>query len=273
MPYGKKLTDTEIAARMVELRNLRQLHAHDRKQIAALKLRVKTLEQEKADDRAYFESLIQKQSIQIAELQTMVFGKKQPPMGGTPIGTDLIIVPKQPRTPASYRRPVPPASAVTTEVAVPLPAVCVCGGGLDPASVTVHERYEEDIPLPELTPSYQARLVTKYVIERGRCLACGKAATGGQVNLGGQAVTLGPNVRLLVAHLVSVLGMSYTQVAKLLLSRSAQDPLYATEQFGSPALVRQSGRPSAPPERVGSVRQTTVAAAQTARTQETYLLV
>ena len=217
MPYGKKLTDTEIAARMVELRNLRQLHAHDRKQIAALKLRVKTLEQEKADDRAYFESLIQKQSIQIAELQTMVFGKKQPPMGGTPIGTDLIIVPKQPRTPASYRRPVPPASAVTTEVAVPLPAVCVCGGGLDPASVTVHERYEEDIPLPELTPSYQARLVTKYVIERGRCLACGKAATGGGRDLGGAQVALGPNVRLLVCHLVAVVGLSYAQVTSLLL--------------------------------------------------------
>ncbi len=213
--YGKKLTDTEIAARMVELRNLRQLHAHDREQIATLKARVRVLEQEKANDRAYFESLIQKQAIQIAELQTMVFGrKKRPPMGGTPIGSPA----KQPRSPDSYRRLLPPASAVTAEVAVPLPAVCACGGSFDAAKTAMHIRYEEDIPLPELTPGYQAKLVTKYAIERGVCLACGKAATGGQVNLGGQAVTLGPNVRLLVAHLVSVLGMSYAQVKNLLLS-------------------------------------------------------
>jgi transposase len=213
--YGKRLTDTEIAARMVELRNLRKLHAHDRKQIVALKLRVKTLEQEKADDRAYFESLIQKQAIQIAELQSMVFGKKKrPPMGGTPIGTPN----RQPRIASSYRRPLPPASSVTVEVALPLPAACRCGGSFDPNSRSIHDRYEEDIPLPELTPGYQAKLVTKYCIERGRCLACGKAATGGGKDLGGQAVTLGPNVRLLVAHLVSVLGMSYAQTAKLLLS-------------------------------------------------------
>jgi transposase len=217
MPYGKKLTDTEIAARMTELRNLRKLHAHDRKQIVALKLRVKTLEQEKADDRAYFESLIQKQAIQIAELQTVVFGrKKRGPMGGTPIATGPLV--KQARTKASYRRPLPPASAVTSEVAVPLPETCACGGSFDLEKITIHDRYEEDIPLPELTPGYQAKLVTKYVIERGICLACGKAATGEGRNLGGQAVTLGPNVRLLVAHLVSVLSMSYTQVTNLLLS-------------------------------------------------------
>src|SRR5688500_10657265 len=108
---ARKLSDDVIAARMVELRNLRKLHAHDRQQIAALKQRVRTLEQEKADDRAYFETLIQKQAIQIAELQTMVFGrKKRPPMGGTPIDSPA----KRPRTTASYRRPTPPASAVTT---------------------------------------------------------------------------------------------------------------------------------------------------------------
>ncbi len=219
MPYGKKLTDTEVAARMVELRNLRRLHAHDRKQITALKLRVKTLEREKAGDRVYFEALIQKQAIQIAELQTMVFGKKQqPPMGGTPIGSELFSSAKVARTKASYRRPIPPASAVTAEVALPLPAVCTCGGSFDSAKTTTHIRYQEDIPLPELTPGYQAKLVTKYAIERGNCLACGKAATGGSRDLGGQGVTLGPNVRLFVTHLVSLVGMSYAQVTNLLLS-------------------------------------------------------
>lgn len=214
---NKKLTDTEIAARMVELRNLRRLHAHDREQIAALKLRVKTLEQEKADDRAYFESLIQKQAMQIAELQTMVFGrKKQPPTGGTPVDPELPSTPKSVRSKASYRRPLPPASAVTKEVAMPLPELCTCGGGFDQSSVTTHDRFVEDIPLPELTPNYQARLVVKYRIEQGICLKCGKATVGEERDLGGAQVALGPNVRLLVAHLISIGGMSYQQVMNLL---------------------------------------------------------
>jgi transposase len=70
--------------------------------------------------------------------------------------------------------------------------------------------------LPELTPSYQAKLVTKYIVERGVCYTCGKATSTRE--LGGQAVTLGYNSRLLICHLVSVVGMSYTQVANLLLS-------------------------------------------------------
>jgi hypothetical protein len=43
---------------------------------------------------------------------------------------------------------------------------------------------------------------------------CGKAAAGR--DLGGQPVTLGPNVRLLIAHLVAVVGLSYAQVTELL---------------------------------------------------------
>ena len=213
---ARRLSDDVVAARMVELRNLRTLHAHDRKQIVELKtdnqelrqLLNQALEQNKT------------QAIQIAELQTMVFGKKKkPPMGGTPIPVpDLAAAPKQPRSPDSYRRPAPPASAVTMEVVAPLPETCACGGGFDQKRTTVHERYEEDIPLPELTPNYQAKLVTKYVIERGICLKCGKATTGNNTDLGGAQVSLGPNVRLLVAHLIAGVGMSYSQVANLILS-------------------------------------------------------
>jgi transposase len=211
-----KLTDQEIATRMVELRNLRKLHARDRKQIAELKMENQELHSTVAKQQATIATL----QIQISDLQTMVFGKKKrPPAGGTPTHPAGRLEPsKQPRTKASYRRPLPPASAVTEEVAAPLPEVCSCGGSFDLASVTMHERFEEDIPLPELTPDYQSRLVTKFRIERGICLACGKAATGNKTNLGGAQVALGPNVRLLVCHLISVVGLSYAQTAGLLLS-------------------------------------------------------
>jgi hypothetical protein len=67
-------------------------------------------------------------------------------------------------------------------------------------------------------------LVTKYVVERGKCLKCGKAATSISPttsqpwDLGGAQVALGPNVHLLVCHLVSVVGLSYAQTTGLLLS-------------------------------------------------------
>jgi transposase len=119
-----------------------------------------------------------------------------------------------PRTKTSYRRPIPPATAITSEVVVLLPNRCTCGGKF--THITVHDHYVEDIPLPELTPSYQSHLVTKQNIQAGVCERCGKAATA--QGCSGQAVRLGPNVRLLVTHLVTVGGMSYAQVASLLLA-------------------------------------------------------
>ncbi len=228
----KKLTDQEIATRMVEWQNLKQLHVRDRQRITTLKAELVAVKNENKELRelvAAQQATIATLQIQVAELQTMVFGKKKrPPAGGTPATPpNLFAIPKQPRNKDSYQRPLPPASAITSEVAVPLPTVCghcSSADGFDQATVTIHERYEEDIPLPELTPDYQPRLVTKYVIERGVCRACGKAATGTNPttnqpwDLGGAQVALGSNVRLLVCHLISIGGMSYAQTTNLLLS-------------------------------------------------------
>lgn len=144
----------------------------------------------------------------------MVFGKKKYPPAGTPPPTDPRAGESElARARHSYRRSLPPATAVTTTELVPVNR-CSCGGEL--TKLTTHTRYQEDVPLPELTPGYQAKLVTKYLIGRGICSSCGKVTSG--KDLGGQVVTLGPNVRLLICHLVSVMGMSYTQVTNLLCS-------------------------------------------------------
>lgn len=207
---NKRLSDEVIAARMVELRNLRRLHAATREREILKDARITELEAKDAKQQQLIETLL----IQVAELQTMVFGKKKrPPTAPTP-KDDVTGKQKPSRTKDSYRRPLPPAEAITTELRVSLPDYCQCGGEL--ADVTTHERYQEDIPLPDLTADYTPRLVTKFLIERGICQACGKATSG--KDLGGQAVTLGTNARLLVCHLVTVMGMSYAQTTNLLLS-------------------------------------------------------
>lgn len=204
-----KLTTAQVQQKLQEGRNYKHLY-HELKG---------TYDEVKAENKELRQLLgaaqtqLQTQAIQIAELQTMVFGRKKKPPTGTVVPV-LPTPPPAPRTKASYRRPLPPASAITSEVVVPLPPACACGGSF--GRITTHARYEEDIPLPELTPNYQAKLVTKYRIEHGVCRACGKVTSA--KDLGGQAVRLGSNVRLLVTHLVSVMGLSYTQITNLLLS-------------------------------------------------------
>lgn len=204
----RRLSDAVVAERMVELRNLRHLHARDRQQIKELKAENKVL---RADNQE-LKSTVATLQIQIAELQTMIFGKKRRPPGGMIIKDDRIADPKAHRDKSSYRRQLPPASAITDTQVIAIDH-CKCGGELK--DITTHERYQEDIPLPELTTDYQPKLVTKYIISRGICSKCGKANSA--KDLGGQAVTLGPNVRLLVCHLIGALGMSYTQVTSLVL--------------------------------------------------------
>lgn len=208
-----KLSEDQIKQRLQEGRNYKRLYTELKVRYddvtGQLEKENKELRQLVADQQARLES----QAIQIAELQTMVFGKKRkPPSGGHRV-PDLPKPEPKPRDESSYRRPTPPATAITATVPVPVDR-CACGGEL--TGKTEHNRYVEDIPLPGLTEAYQARLVTKYVVERGICNDCGKPASGR--DLGGAVVALGPNVRLLVTHLTTILGMSYSGVARLLLS-------------------------------------------------------
>lgn len=206
----KKLSDSVIAARMIELRNLRRLHTKSRQRELLKDVRIKELESIVIEQQATIETL----KIQMAELQTMVFGRKKRPPTGTPVSVGVMNgSSKQPRNKGSYRRPLPPVSAITATEIISVNR-CECGGELN--HITMHERYEEDIPLPNLTTDYQPKLIKKYTVSRGVCRKCGKVISG--KDLGGQAVRLGPNVRILICHLVSAMGMSYTQVTNLLSS-------------------------------------------------------
>ncbi len=203
-----KLSDEQIKQRLQEGRNYKHLYRELKGRFDEVTAEHKQCPQLLAEQQAAIETL----KLQVAELQTMVFGKKKRPPTGTPAPV-ADVMPKQtlPRTKDSYRRSIPPATAITAEVSVSLPETCACSGSFK--DVTTHDRYEEDIPLPDLTKDYQARLVTKYRIERGVCTACGKTNSGR--DLGGQTVRLGSNVRLLVCHLVSMMGLSYAQIIQL----------------------------------------------------------
>jgi len=205
---NKKLTDEVINERMVELRNLRRLHANDRKQIIELKADNKQLKQMLLDQKLYFESIIESQNARITELETMVFGRKGKPRSG---GNQNKLA-KIPRNKDSYRRPLPPASAVTTEEHYSINACKHCSSQL--TDKTEYTKYVEDIVIAALDNISKFRTVEKQTIERGYCVSCGKYSSA--KDLRGNYVTLGPNVRNLVCYLITLRDHSYSQVVNLL---------------------------------------------------------
>lgn len=211
MAYGKKLTDAEIEQRLTRLRNLERLHARDRQQIAALKAENKQLKQQTAALTDRFEALFQKQQIRIAELEAMVFGKrtsKLPPVTPSSAGSGSSSSASRPA--ASFRRPMPKAEAVTNTTAHPVTACAICGGLL--SRIREHIRYVEDIVLPVLDGG-RTKTVIRQFVQSGWCAACRETAYGDNIDLRGQQVVLGNNVRLLSTYCMTILDMSYSQVA------------------------------------------------------------
>src|SRR5476649_2735282 len=144
MPKGQLTTEQRLKQNVARLKTINA------------KLRVRDTEREAVvvELRAQIDTL----KIQMVELQTMVFGKnRRPPTGTSGPESNVPLAPKSPRTKNSYRRPLPPASAITTTTQCPV-SRCQCGGEL--VDITTSDRYVEDIPLPGLTPGYRSKLVT-----------------------------------------------------------------------------------------------------------------
>ncbi len=161
------LPPEEIKKHLIRLRNLEYLHEvhrfkiwhlrdenrEFRKEIKALKLVVG--KQQKT---------INDVKLQIEELRTMVFGKKNKRSESD----DDDIAPlkeKTPRTAESYKRLIPKDAEVSETEPHPL-SQCSCGTGIIKKSTAVF--YEEDIPMPT------KKIVREHIVEKGYCPKCGK---------------------------------------------------------------------------------------------------
>jgi len=206
-----KLTDEQIKQKLAEGRNYKRLYFELKIKYDKLKAENKQLRQDLIDQRKYFEAIIETQAAQIAELQTIVFGRK--PKGGFKSQTKLVVSKKH-RTNDSYRRPLPPASAITSEECHVITDCHRCGHKLTDKDETT--RFEEDIVLVALdsATSHTHKTVTKHVIERGWCSKCGQYSSA--KDLRGQIVTLGPVVRSLIVYLIIQADQTYAQTQDLL---------------------------------------------------------
>jgi len=202
----KQLSNTIVKQRMIEWRNLKVAHDRDQTQINKLRAENKKLQTEIAELKQYFSGIIEAQAARIEELETKVFGRKKPRSGG---GHES---PKQPRDAASYRRPKPSDDVITGEEHHAINACHHCGGPL--TDKEEYARYVEDIILAALNTAAQFKTIEKHTVERGYCVRCGKYSSA--LDLRGQEVTIGPNVRTLICYLVTLRDHSYDQVQNIL---------------------------------------------------------
>lgn len=202
-----KLSDEQIKQRLQEGRNYKQLYTELKIRFDEVKAENKQLKLMLDEQRAYFKSIIETQNVRITELETMVYGRKQKPRSGSTAKATKIL-----RSAASYRRPTPPTSSITSEEHHGVDECRYCHGLL--TDKEEYTKYIEDIILAALSNTSQFKTVEKHTIERGYCISCGKYSSA--QDLRGQTVTIGPNVRSLVCYLITLRDHSYSQVVNLL---------------------------------------------------------
>lgn len=204
-----KLSEQQIKQKLAEGRNYKRLYFELKVKYDEVVLENKQLRLMLAEQKAYFEAIIETQSARITELETMVFGRK--PRGGMPVVSKPLLQGKL-RSPESYRRPLPLASSVTSEEHHTTDNCHRCGKTLTDKDESI--RYEEDIVLAALTPETPHKTVTKHIVEHGWCSSCGQRSSA--KDLRGQVVTIGPVVRSLIVYLVVQSDQTYAQTQDLL---------------------------------------------------------
>ncbi len=198
-----KLSESEIEARMIELRNLRKLHAGARARVVILEKENKLLKERVAVLEATVQSqtdIINDLRLQLEELRTIVFGKRRGKEEKHDIDDDTSEPIVNCRTAESYKREIP--KEVTETKDHPIDACTRCGGAISEKETVTY--FVEDIPLP------QKKIVTKHIVEKGYCETCDRWMTAEP--LPPATVTFGPNIKRYVTYLSVICRQSYGQI-------------------------------------------------------------
>ena len=178
---------------------------------------------------------IEKIRLELEELREMVYGKKQVERKNERVplpGKDSRKGEIPPRTPESYRRPVPKPEEVTGEIRLELGACPGCGGEF--SDKKEHISYREDLEDLELLLK-NAKKVTKRIIESGYCNHCHKRKSAAAIPK--QAVEIGQNTKAVIVYLHVLLGLSHKETEEHLKVRYGFD---ISEGMISKSLEEQS---------------------------------
>lgn len=197
------LTKQDINSRLLELRNIRKLYDVAKVRVVTLeaenrelKARVKALETENRTLRGEVTDI----KYQLAEMKAMIF-KKTSRTKAILDADDDDDTPKPPRPSSSYHRPVPKPEEVTNTIHHRFPRD-------EQGNLRLRTYYVEDIPLGI------DKIVTKHVVEQRYDQT--KKVWVSADPLPCTKVSLGDNVQVLVATLITIQRLSYEQVRTIL---------------------------------------------------------
>ncbi len=214
--YGiMRVSDEEFKERMIELTNLRRLHAIARERVVSLEERIMQIRDEYETRIVMLEeALLNQQKInednilQLEELRTIVFGKKKKKEEHIDIDDDAAsqstVV--NCRTTESYKRTPPKEDEVTATTPHPIDTCNHCGGNFSEKEMVTY--FVEDIPMPE------KKLVIKHAVEKGYCESCKYWST--KEPLPSARVILGPHVRKYITYLSVICRQPYAQIQQIL---------------------------------------------------------
>lgn len=207
---AQPLDDAEIKRRLVRLANLERLHEDLKEKYEALKQENELLKAAIAAQNILIESL----KLRIEELERMVFGRRKKRDGSgrnEPPAATSQRTPPAARPASSYRRPVPPADAITHTEKHPLTHCSDCGTKLQALKTVV--RYEEDV-LPLADWWKALKRAVKRLITTGYCPRC--KARKAAAPIAPHLVSLGGNVKQFVTFGTVILRLSCRQIIDFL---------------------------------------------------------
>ena len=221
----KKLTQKERNRRMQEWRNSKIANAKKDKIIAKQKKEIKSLnkrDKEKTQIIKQQAKQIQDLQIQLAELQTYLFGQSKSKKGTMKKeDTQNDKENKKPeektktrkkanREKKSYQRAIPNKEDITNTHKFEIKNCPDCGKKLTRKKITIF--YIEDIPLP--ITKEKLKTVDEYQIEKGYCNHCRRWHTAKE--LPPAKVVLGDNVKIYICYLSILMRLSISQIKYLL---------------------------------------------------------
>lgn len=206
-----ELTKKEIYSRMIELRNLKKLHAVARKRVKKLEVENKVLKQ-----RIYIleqiniekDKVIEDIHLQLEEFRTIIFGKKKKKIHNDDDDYNVPTLHKAthtPRTKDSYRRPVPRDDDITEEKHHSINACMHCNTSF--TKIRQKTYYEEDIVLPK-------KKVILHTVMQGYCCRRWQSS----VSVPPSTVILGKNVQIFVCYAITTLRLSFSQTREHLVN-------------------------------------------------------
>ena len=210
---SKKLKEEEIRKRLIEWRNLKQLHKNQKIAIKKLKNENKELKKEVEELKNMVIELRQtneKQWLELEELRKMIFRKEK--KNSSIENKKKRNTKSKNRPKSSYRKSAPSEDEVTDRTTYNIEECEKCGRRLTRKKKAI--RYNEDMILPIWEENKNNKILEKQIIYKWFCNNCKRWRAGKKHSP--HRTTYGKNIKMFIVYCIVVLRLWYHQTRDII---------------------------------------------------------